>query len=61
MSLIAVILILAVIGAIVWAVTTYIPMPRVVKGAIYVVALIVVLLWLLSLFGVGMPAFKVGD
>lgn len=54
MSLIGLILVIAVIGFIVWLVTTYVPMPPVFKNVLIVVAVIVVLLWLLSAFSPGL-------
>ena len=50
MDLIAIIIVVVVIGAIVWLLTTYIPMPPHWATAIQVVALVVVLLWVLSKF-----------
>ena len=52
MSLITLIIVIAVIGLIVWLVTTYIPMPEPFKKIIIVVALIVVVLYCLSAFGI---------
>lgn len=52
MSLIGLIIVLAIIGLIVWAVTTFIPMPQNIKTLIVVVAGIVALLYVLSAFGI---------
>lgn len=51
MSLIGLIVAIAVLGLIVWGITTLIPMPEKFKQAIYVVAVIVLVLYLLSAFG----------
>lgn len=52
MSLIGLILILAVVGLVAWAVTTLIPMPQNIKTLIVVVAGIVALFYVLSAFGI---------
>ena len=51
MSLIGLIIILAVIGVILWLVNTQVPMDANIKKVINVVVLIVVVLWLLQVFG----------
>ena len=52
MSLLSVLLTLVVIGVLLWAVNTYIPMDGKIKNIMNVVAVIAVILWLLSVFGV---------
>lgn len=52
MSLLSIILTLAVIGLILWAVNAYIPMPPTVKKVINIVAAIVIAIWLLRIFGI---------
>lgn len=47
-SLITFILVLAIVGAIVYVVITYVPMPPLLRTVIIVVAAIAILLWLLS-------------
>jgi hypothetical protein len=49
--MITLIITLAVIGFIVWALITYIPMPPLFKNAIIVISLIMILLYLLRVFG----------
>ena len=49
--MIAVIVTLAVIGVLLWALNTYIPMDSKIKGLINIVAIVCVVLWLLSVFG----------
>ena len=55
MDLIALVLGLAVIGAIVWAITTYIPMPPPFKLAILVVSVLFMILWLMNQLGGRIP------
>jgi len=49
------VLVLAVVGFIVWLITTRIPMPPMFQTIIYVVVAIVLILWLLRRFGAGIP------
>lgn len=51
MSLIGLIVVIAVLGLIVWAITTLVPMPDKFRQAIYVVAVVVLVLYLLAAFG----------
>jgi hypothetical protein len=59
MDLISLIVVIAVVGVIVWAVTTYVPMPPPFRNVIILVAVLVVCLWVLSLF-VPLPSLRVG-
>lgn len=52
MPLIHLILVLVVVGVILWAVNSYIPMEASIKKILNIVVVIVVVLWLLSVFGV---------
>ena len=52
MTLIGLIITLVVVGLILWVVNTYIPMDAKIKNILNVVVIIVVVLWLLSAFGV---------
>ena len=52
MSLISVIITLIVIGVLLWLINTYIPMDGKIKQIINIVAVICVVVWLLSVFGV---------
>lgn len=58
MDLISVILVLVVVGVVLWLITTYIPMSPPIKTVLTVVIVLVLCLWLLSLFGIG--TIKVG-
>ena len=52
MSLISLILVLIVIGVLLWAANTYIPMDNKIKTIMNIVVVIAVVLWLLQAFGV---------
>lgn len=52
MSLIAIIITLALVGVILWAVNTYIPMDGKIKQIINIVAVIATVIWLLNVFGI---------
>ena len=51
MPLIHVVLVLVVVGVILWLVNNYIPMAGSIKSILNAVVIIVVVLWLLSVFG----------
>ena len=51
MPLIHVIVVLIVVGVLLWLVNTYIPMAGSIKSILNAVVVIVVVLWLLSVFG----------
>ncbi len=51
--MIQLILLLAIVGFLVYAITTYIPMPPIFKTGILVLVAICVILYLLQVFGVG--------
>jgi len=55
MSLISLLLILIVIGVCLYLVETYVPMAAPIKTIIRVVVVLVVVLWLLQIFGVVGP------
>lgn len=46
-----VIILLVVVGVLLWAVNTYVPMDQKIKNIINIVVVLVVILWLLSIFG----------
>ena len=54
MDLIALVLVVALIGFLVWLITTRIPMDPMFKVAIQIIALIVIILYLIRRFG-GLP------
>lgn len=53
MSLVQLVLVLAILGFILYLVNTFIPMPAPIKTAINVLVVIVLVLWLLDVFGIG--------
>ena len=52
MPLINIVLVLVVVGVGLWAINTYIPMPKPVKSILNIVVVVVLCLWLLQTFGV---------
>lgn len=53
MNLVSIVLVLAVTGFVLYLVNQYIPMPAPIKTAINVLVVILLVLWLLNLFGIG--------
>jgi hypothetical protein len=51
LCLIQLVLVLVVVGVILWVINSYIPMQSTIKKILNVVAVIVVIIWLLSVFG----------
>ncbi len=51
MSIITVILVLVIVGVLMWLINTYIPMAGAIKTLLNIFVLIVLVLWLLSAFG----------
>lgn len=52
MSLIGIVIVLIVVGVLLWLVETYIPMNPTIKRILEAIVIIVVVLWLLQVFGV---------
>ena len=52
MPLIQLVIILVVVGLILWVINSYIPMQAKIKKILNAVVIIIVVLWLLSVFGV---------
>jgi hypothetical protein len=50
--LLSIILTLVVVGVLLWLVNSYIPMDRKIKSVLNVVVMVVVIAWLLHVFGV---------
>jgi len=53
MGLIELLVLIAVVGFLVWALTSYVPMPAPFKTAIIVIAVIVLVLFVLRALGIG--------
>jgi len=51
MPILTIIIVLIVSGVLLWLVNTYIPMQRTIKGILTAVIVIVLVFWLLSVFG----------
>lgn len=62
MPLITVVLALAVVGVLLWLVNRYIPMQSQIKGILNAVVVIVVVVWLIKVFGYWgyLTQFRVG-
>ena len=62
MPLIQLVVILVVVGVLLWAINNYIPMQHSIKRILNVVVVLVVILWLLSVFGIlgNMSGVRVG-
>lgn len=62
MPLVQLVIVLIVVGVLLWAVNSYIPMDAKIKNILNVVVVIAVVLWLLSVFGVlsGASDLRVG-
>lgn len=52
MSLIGLVLVLVVVGVVLWLINSYIPMQSTIKKILNAAVIIVVILWLLSAFGI---------
>jgi hypothetical protein len=51
MTLIGIVVVLVVVGLILWLINTYIPMAGAIKSLLNIVVFVVVLIWLLQVFG----------
>lgn len=62
MSIISLIIVLIIVGVVLWLVNTMIPMDQKVKTILNVVVIIVLLLWLLDVFGLtrGLSHIRIG-
>jgi Fe2+ transport system protein B len=52
MSLVSIVISLIVVGVLLWLANTYIPMDAKIKRVLNIVVMVVVVLWLLNVFGV---------
>jgi hypothetical protein len=62
MPLIQLVITLVVVGVILWLINSYIPMQSTIKAILNAVVIIVVVIWLLSVFGLIGPIsqFRIG-
>jgi hypothetical protein len=52
MPILTVIIVLLVVGVLLWLVNTYIPMQRTIKSILNAVVVIILVIWLLNVFGI---------
>jgi hypothetical protein len=55
MDLVSLIIVIALIGCLTWAVATYVPMPAAIQRLLIIVVVLALVLWLLRLFAVHVP------
>lgn len=60
MDLIQLIILIAIVGVLLWAVNQYLPMDAKIKQILNIVVVIGLVLFLLSLFAGYLPSFRVG-
>ena len=51
MTLLSLILTIVVVGVVLWAINTYVPMQSTIKGILNAVVVIILIIWLLNAFG----------
>ncbi len=51
MTLVGIVVVLVVIGLILWLINTYIPMAGAIKSLLNIIVFVVVLIWVLQVFG----------
>ena len=63
MNIISLMVALVVVGLLLWLVNNYIPMDCRIKQILNIVVIILVVLWLLNVFGVlsGIPSIRIGN
>jgi hypothetical protein len=61
MTLVHIAVILVVVGLIMWLINTYIPMAGAIKSLLNIVVFVVVLVWILQVFGLvgAIPGLKI--
>lgn len=52
MPILIVLLVIVLVGVVLWAVNTYIPMDKKIKTILNIVVVIFLIVWLLSVFGI---------
>ena len=61
MDLIYLIIVIVLVGVILWAVNTYVPMQAGVKTVLNIAVIVILVLWLLTLIFPGLRTVKVGE
>lgn len=51
MSILTIILVIVVVGVVLWAINTYLPMAPPIKNILNIVVILLLVVWLLSAFG----------
>jgi hypothetical protein len=51
MPVLTIIIVILAVGVILWLVNTYVPMQRTIKGILNAVVIIILVVWLLKVFG----------
>ena len=61
MTLVNIVVILVVVGLVMWLINTYIPMAGSIKSLLNIVVFVVVLIWVLQIFGLigAIPGLKI--
>lgn len=52
MPILTIFIVLIVVGVLLWLVNSYVPMDRKIKSILNIVAVILVIIWLLKVFGI---------
>jgi 1-acyl-sn-glycerol-3-phosphate acyltransferase len=52
MPILTIVIVIVVAGVILWLINSYIPMQRTIKGILNAVVIIILVIWLLKVFGV---------
>ncbi|MDD4109165.1 MAG: hypothetical protein PHH93_10655 [Prolixibacteraceae bacterium] len=52
MPILTIVIVILAVGVILWLVNSYIPMQRTIKGILNAVVIIILVIWLLKVFGV---------
>lgn len=52
MSILTIIIVILVVGVLLWLINSFIPMQRTIKGILNAVVIIILVIWLLKVFGV---------
>ncbi len=61
MTLVNIVVILVVVGLVMWLINTYIPMAGAIKSLLNIVVFVVLLIWILQVFGLigAIPGLKI--